>query len=376
MSRFIGRVLGTILASLLATEPLSAQTSGSMQVGETIISVGVGAATLTLPDVPSFVSLAATSNPSSLQTGTFELANEFDNETGWNIDGSIKMPVSGQGGGAQLALQGFWTRIEGRGNATCLDGNFSNLCMYAPLVDNPALPQRSLTGAIGETISTSTKRDVDHWSGSIETRIVTRSGMSGGARRFKRRYLALGADVRGIQQDLDVAIANTRPGFTTATYTEDLDTAYYGVYAAWGQDYALPLLESIAQVSGLHSSFLLRAGIYHAETDYDGSLVDGTSPQQLASSALSLSRDEVAFIGGLVLKTAKQFGQRTTLSLMTAYEYYSYVPAMAYNQVDASNTGIHAIGGQAGTVIDDDDAFSMRTNLRLTIGLGPPNLQQ
>ena len=45
---------------------------------------------------------------------------------------------------------------------------------------------------------------------------------------------------------------------------------------------------------------------------------------------------------------------------------------MAYNQVD----GIGGVGGQVGTVINDDDAFSMRSSLRLTIGLGPRTLYQ
>jgi hypothetical protein len=246
--------------------------------------------------------------------------------------------------------------------------------MYAPLIDDSTSPQRSVTGAVGETIRTSTDRDVDHWGGSVEAKLITGSGISGVTRTPKRRYLAFGADVRGIHQDLDVGIVNSRPGFTTATYTEDLDTTYYGVYAAWGRDYSLPFLGRIARSGGLQSSFLLRGGIYYAETDYDGSLVDGTSPQQLATSTLSLSRDEVAFIGGMVLETTKQFGPRTTLSLRSAYEYYSYVPAMAYNQVDTSNTGVHAIGGQAGTVINDDDAFSARTSLRLTIKLGPDSV--
>lgn len=375
VSRLIAGIAGAVIASLLIATPSGAQTSGTTQLGAATISIGGGTAILSLPDVPSFVSLAATTNPSSVQTGIFELADDFDDETGWNIDGSIEIPVSGlPGGGTLLALSGFWSRIEGTTSSTCLDGDFNNLCMYAPLVDNPATPQRSVTGAVGETITTSTNRDVDHWGGSIESRFVKRLASSGSTQTPKHRYLAVGADVRGIRQDLDVRIVNSRPGFTTATYAEDLDTTYYGVYAAWGRDYALPLLGRIARSQGLQSSFLLRGGIYYAETNYDGSLVDGSSPQQLATGALSLSRDEAAFIGGIVLETKKQFGHRTTLSLKSSYEYYSYVPAMAYNQVDATNAGVHAIGGQVGTAINDDDAFSARTSLRLTINLGPDSV--
>ena len=345
------------------------------QVGATTISVGGGTAILTLPDVPSFVSQAGVTAPSSSQLATFELSDELDDEIGGSIDASIEIPVIGINGRHKLiSLGGFWSTIEGDTNSTCLDSNFTNLCMFAPLVDDPNRPQRSLTSAIGQTISTSTSRDIDHWGASIESKWVMDNGISGVTRAPKRRYLAIGADVRGIQQDLDVTIVNTRPGFTPATYREDLDTTYYGVYAAWGRDYELPFLGRIARNNGLQSSFLLRGGVYHAETDYDGALVDGTSPLQQATSALSLSRDEIAFIGGLVLETTKQIGRRATLSLRSSYEYYSYVPAMAYNQVDASNLGVTAIGGQVGTVINDDDAFSARTSLRLTVKLGPDSI--
>ena len=75
------------------------------------------------------------------------------------------------------------------------------------------------------------------------------------------------------------------------------------------------------------------------------------------------------------METSKRIGQRATLSLKSEYEYYSYVPEMAYNQRDAAAgfAGLGA-GGQVGTVIGDDDAFSMRTSLRLTIKLGPDSV--
>jgi hypothetical protein len=47
---------------------------------------------------------------------------------------------------------------------------------------------------------------------------------------------------------------------------------------------------------------------------------------------------------------------------------------MAYNTFDQVGAVIFGAGGQRGTVINDDDAFSMRTSLRLTIGLGPREL--
>lgn len=348
-----------------------------MQVGSASVSFGGGTAVLTLPDVPSFISLAATTNPSSVQTGTFELSDGFDEEIGGGLTGSIEIPASGAAGSRMsVVLGGFWSAIEGKTTSTCFDGDLSNLCMLAPLVDNPNAVQRSITGAIGETITSSATRDVDQWGASLQAMWQLAPAVSGVTRAPARRYLAIGADVRGIAQDLDVGIVYTRPGYTPATYREDLDTTYYGVTAAWGRDYTLPLFGRAVRGIGLQSSFLLRGGVYYAETEYDGSLVDGTAPLQQATSALSLSRDEVAFIGGVVLETKKRIGRRATLSLTSAYEYYSYVPAMAYNEVDVAAGGTHAIGGQRGTVIGEDDAFSARSMLRLTIGLGPSVLYE
>jgi len=111
--------------------------------------------------------------------------------------------------------------------------------------------------------------------------------------------------------------------------------------------------------------------IYHAETDYSGSLREAGFPGFVDSNAKA-SDDEVAFIGGLTLETRKQIGRRAALSLKSEYEYYSYVPEMNYN--DTSQGGATLTGPIVGTSIGDDDAFSARTSLRLTIKLGPDSL--
>src|SRR5215471_11526763 len=66
-------------------------------------------------------------------------------------------------------------------------------------------------------------------------------------------------------------------------------------------------------------------------------------------------------------------GPRTSLSLVTDYEYYSFAPQMKY--VDADVTpAITFAGGVNKTHISDDDAFEVRTTLRLNVALGalPP----
>lgn len=84
----------------------------------------------------------------------------------------------------------------------------------------------------------------------------------------------------------------------------------------------------------------------------------------------------MAFIGGLTLETRKRIGRRATLSLKSVYEYYSWVPDMRYNDVDTRAGGgtFLLTGPNDGTSIDDDDAFSAMTSLRLTIKLGPDSL--
>jgi hypothetical protein len=70
-------------------------------------------------------------------------------------------------------------------------------------------------------------------------------------------------------------------------------------------------------------------------------------------------------IAGVRLETRKQFTPRTSLSLVSSYEFYSWVPDMRYFDPGA---GIDA------TRIDDGSAWSTRTMLQLNIGLGPAGL--
>lgn len=125
---------------------------------------------------------------------------------------------------------------------------------------------------------------------------------------------------------------------------------------------------------GLRSLISLRAGVYDASTDYSGRF----TPDGGSTTHLGLSDDQVAFIGAASFETRKQLGPRTSLSLVTDYEYYSFAPQMKY--VDADVTpGIAFAGGVRKTHISDDDAFEVRTTLRLNVALGalpPPTYNQ
>ena len=52
-------------------------------------------------------------------------------------------------------------------------------------------------------------------------------------------------------------------------------------------------------------------------------------------------------------ETRKQFSPRTSLSLLSDYDWYSWVPSMRYNDADGNAKGI-----VNGTQIADGDAFS------------------
>lgn len=162
-----------------------------MQVGNATISVGSGAALLTLPDAGSLLSQFDSVNSALLQDRNF--SESLDEEIGWNVNGSIAIPV---GAGKSVSLNGFWVNINDSDRATCSQDfvGADTWCAIAPLTDIPGIAQASFDPAPQQT-TTTTDRVVDQWALSLET---TR------ALSPKNQYFALGADIRGINQDLDV----------------------------------------------------------------------------------------------------------------------------------------------------------------------------
>jgi len=72
---------------------------------------------------------------------------------------------------------------------------------------------------------------------------------------------------------------------------------------------------------------------------------------------LSLSGDDITFIGSLVLETRKRIGWCTMPSLENEYGYYSYVPEMLYNDTDVSSL-VSQAGMNSGTSIGEDDVVT------------------
>lgn len=357
--------------------PAQAQQQGSMQVGSSTVSVGAGPARLTLPDVEfmSFTDLDNGFIPSRNTIRKFSDGHDFGEETGWNVSGSITVPVSGFGNPI-LSLNGFHSRIDDSDSAQCESNPpGATSCKFTALIDNPNENNTLSSTVAGSAFTTSTDREVAHWGVSAESKWQLGETVMGITQSPKRRYMALGVDFRGIDQDVSILGTNTNPGGgqpNLVTYSERLDTQYAGVYASWGGDYSLPFLSNLTAGLGLQSSFLLRGGVYYADTDYSGAI---SSIGRGAAQALNLSRDDTAFIGGIVLETRKRIGRRAVLSLKSEYEYYSWVPEMHLNDTDVS-PGNTFQGINNGTRIGSEDAFSARTILRLTFGLGPSELYQ
>ncbi|MFQ5625724.1 MAG: hypothetical protein ACE5FM_03620 [Methyloligellaceae bacterium] len=359
-------IAGTALAALVFIAPeVSAQDSASGRVGNTTVTVGVGAGSLFLPDVRFGQVEDNTFNTTGKQNN-----NDFDGEYGLAVNGGVEFPANGMSGGPKtIAVQGFYSRIEDDSTTFCNGIAGTQRCGWAPIINNGS-PKIGFNG--GDDTTLRTDRDVDHWGISAEGRRHTGGG--GGLKdgpSGKRRYVALGADIRGIDQDIRIRGNEVQTPANALTYTEDLDTTYYGVFAAYGGDYSLPFFSGMTSGMGLKSSFRFWGGIYVADTDYDGTYATAGPTLATVNQTLSLSEEEAAFIGGLTLETRKQLNPRTTISLRSDYTYYSYAPEMRYN--DIGNTGT---GPNVGTSISDDSAFSTRTTLRLTIKLGPREIME
>ena len=174
---------------------------------------------------------------------------------------------------------------------------------------------------------TKTNREADYWGGQAELKFGRAEPVYEKPNFYRNDYFIIGADVRGIDQDNTL---RSSVG-TVFSYTESLDTTYAGGYIGLGGEYSFGFIPGVKNVGGLYDRLGLRtfvsarAGLYNADTDYNGRF---TGPGD--RSKLPKSTDDLAFIGTISLETRKQIGMRTSLSLWTDYEYISSVPKLRY----------------------------------------------
>lgn len=351
-----------VATAVLVGSGSNALAQGAMDVGDATLKVGAGVARIILPD-NEFLELqnAAGTTIRDLET------NDADDDYGFSIDGELSIPTQGRSSWSDaFVVRGFYANIDSDDNRTCLsDGN--NRCGIKPLVN--AAGVAAVQAAPGVTLNTNTDREIDHWGAAFEARryLGGQTGYKDGP-GSKPGYFALGADIRGIQQETSLA-GVFGANLATFSLNEELDTHYYGIFAAYGRDYKLPFFGNAQSGLGLQSSFRVWGGIYYADAEYDGRYSDSINN---VTQNLSLSEENVAFIGGITLETRKKLGPRATLSLKSDYEYYSWTPEISYND----GAGGVAAGPNGVTRIDDDDAFSTRTTLNLKIKLGPRDVVQ
>lgn len=276
----------------------------------------------------------------------------------WDIGGSA-------GGGVETSLgywgdflvtgtvKGFWSNVETDRSIQC--SGTAQCTVIDP------------TGAntfVSSSLNTKSDVDADYWGAQAELKFGTGSQKDVKPEIYRNDHFIVGFDVRGIDQDRTVRSSRG----TVFTLNETVDTTYTGGYVGFGGEYSFGFIPVVGKWLrgqgglldrlGLRSYLNATAGLYNAETDYSGRF---TGP---ATTRLSTSDDELAFIGTLSIETRLQLSSRTRLSLWTDYEYISSVPQMQY------------AGPGGATRIDDDDVFASRTMLRLNIGLGGDQLYE
>jgi hypothetical protein len=328
-------------------------------IGGTTITLGGGAQLLSLPDLD----FTFKTNNSGAAIG--KQRNSDLDDYGGAVVGAIETPF-GYWGGTPVTgvLSGFFANVEDSDRKNCVSTG-SIECTVESIVDNP-----NQLDSIGyDRFSTKTDRDVDYWGVGGEARFGKGAEPvpDSGGYLFRLAYVGIGGDVRGIDQDNKLRLRGDGPD---VNYAETLDTTYAGGFLSVGGEYNILGYLGMGRGWGLRSLLSLRAGVYNADTDYHGRYAasDGSLGR------LGLTSDEVAFIGAATFETRKQLGPRASLSLVTDYEYYSYAPQMRYVDVDEGACGGTCAGKVRRTHIDDDDAFEVRTTLRLNFALGPAPL--
>jgi hypothetical protein len=364
----IAGILSVSGAALIGATPASAE---SKQVGNITISAGGGVVRLTLPDIK----FTQQNDPNTGAT-LFKHENEdIAWKYGWALEGVAEVEVDGMFGADTIGVRGFYADIEDTTTLNCGINNGPTVCGVTNIVDNPAIQNKFALASsdLNQSASLRTEREVDHWGIALEGK----TGAPDALAITSNTFLALGGDYRTIDQDIRIRGTNASgfnpDGPVGFTYSEDLDTDYWGAYLAAGADYDLPFFGGLTSGLGLKSSIRGQVGVYYVDADYDGrygaDIIFG-DPSRSDSSALSLSTDDVAVIAGVTLETQLPIGRRAALSLKSTYEYYSWVPDMQYNDTDVIGNFV-APGEDVGTRIGDDDAFAARTTVNLTILLGP-----
>ena len=333
------RVLALTAIGAAAFVPAAhAQDMTTATFNGTTIWVGGGVQFLSLPDIKF------TQANGRRQTNSESDWLDFGGAAGGGVETAVGFWGSSR---VTAGVKGFWSNVETDDRKGC-----SGTCVVTDPTGGSSITSGSL--------NTKTDREADYWGAQAELKFGRAEPVEVKPTFYRNDYFIIGADVRGIDQDNKL---HSSTG-TNFTYKETLDTTYVGGYVGLGGEYSFGFIPGVKNVGGFYDRLGLRtfvsarAGLYNADTDYNGRFNSGS-----IATRLSQSNDELAFIGTVSLETRKQMGMRTSLSLWTDYEYISSVPKLQY--ADGSGTP---------TRIDDEGVFASRTMLRLNIGLGSSQL--
>jgi hypothetical protein len=336
-----------LIGAAALAQPAAAQDFTTATFSGTTIWVGGGVQFLSLPDI-RFVGKGSSPTDMRRMKNSDSDWLDFGGSTGGGIETAL-----GWWGGYRVSgsIEGFWSNVEDNDRTACR--NVSTCFVFDPTGTEFAFGP--------PTLVTNTSREADYWGGQVELKFATGAPTEVKPNLYRNDYFILGADIRGIDQDNK--LRGKFEGDPIYLYKESLDTTYYGGYIGFGGEYSFGFLKGVGGLYdrlGLRTFINATAGLYSAETDYNGNFAFQFGPG--FRSRLSQSNDELAFIGTVSLETRKQIGPRTSLSLWTDYEYISSVPEMRYADTERP------------TRISDDSVFATRTMLRLNIGLGSQNL--
>ncbi len=351
------RVFALAAFGAAVSVPAHAQDMTTYSFGGTTLYIGGGFQYLSLPEV-RFTGRGNVNGAGDITRFQREENSSFS-EYGGGAGAGLETALGYWGGSrVTLGVKGFWTALDKDTRTRC----HASTCI---VVD----PTGDAFADGPPTLVNHTERDVDYWGGSVEMKFGHGQPTNVKPNFYRNDYFIVGADVRGIDQD--TKMRGQALGDSIYRYREVLDTTYVGGYVGIGGEYSfgfIPFVGSAVKgVGGIYDRLGLRtfinarAGLYNAETDYNGRFAFDFFD---FDSRVAKSSDELAFIGTISLETRKQIGQRSSLSLWTDYEYISSVPKLRY--ADYGGT----------TKIDDDWAWGSRTMLRLNIGLGSAQLYE
>jgi hypothetical protein len=350
------RVLAAAAFGAALVPAAHAQDMTTYSFGGTTLYIGGGFQYLSLPDV-KFTGVGRFNAADQLTSFRHQKNTDFS-EYGGAAGAGIETAIGHWNGMRVTAgVKGFFTSLENSDHSRCSGGG-STACLTFD-------PGGSGLASVSPSLLAKTDREVDYWGGQAEFKFGRAEPVHDKPNLYRNDYFIVGADVRGIDQD--IKLVTHTPNQADIIYKETLDTTYFGGYVGIGGEYSFGFIPGVKNVGGIYDrlglrTFInLRAGLYNAETDYDSRWTPIVAETTFRTSK---SNDELAFIGTVSLETRKQIGMRTSLSLWTDYEFISSVPKMQYADLDRP------------TRIDDDWAWGSRTMLRLNIGLGSAQLYE